>query len=73
MQKAYSVLSDENAEVNGKEGEHCIGLQHVDNSQEALPICVPPIKLTVHYTPVMQEVVVKGADDLLDIDDWEDE
>lgn len=69
VQNAYRVVDSANqCDINGKSGEHVVSLSNVAESQEALPICVTPAIMAVHFTPVIQEVVHKEAD-LLDLDD----
>ena len=71
VQKAYKVVDPAaTCDVNGTAGDHVIGLSNVSASQEALPICVPPTIMSVHYTPIIQEVVHKNAQ-LLDLDSEE--
>lgn len=68
VHRAYKAVDPEaKCSINGTSGDHVIGLSSVSASEEALPICVPPTIMSVHYTPVIQEVVHKNAE-LLDID-----
>lgn len=54
VQKAYKVVDPAaTCDVNGTAGDHVIGLSNVSASQEALPICVPPTIMSVHYTPII--------------------
>lgn len=51
VRKAYKVIDAQaDCKINGMSEEHSVGLSHVDEAQEALPICVPPFGVTVHYT-----------------------
>jgi hypothetical protein len=53
--------------VVNKAGENAVNLCHVNQSAEALPICVAPFMMTVHYTSVQEEVIAAKTD-LYDID-----
>jgi len=59
-------VSKDSCVVN-KTGANAINLSHVNQSAEALPICVAPFMMTVHYTSVQEEVIAAKTD-LYDID-----
>jgi hypothetical protein len=57
--KSYKVISKTECKINEAD-PNAVSLQQVKHSTEALPICVAPYSITVHYTDVNQEVT--GAD-----------